>query len=142
MNPEGLLLDTHVLIWFVEGRLGPDTVATLVDSGLRRPCRYSPVSAWEAGLLARPNKQGVSRYRFDPDPMRWYADLSRVPFFEETALTAEIMIASSHLPGAFHGDPADRMLVATARALSCDIVTRDAKILAYAQQGHVKALAC
>ena len=142
MNPEGLLLDTHVLIWFAEGTLPPDIVATIVDSGLRRPCRYSPVSAWEASLLARPNHQGVPRYRFDPDPLRWYNDLSRVPYFEETALTAEILIASSDLPGEFHADPADRMLVATARALSCDIITRDRKILAYADQGHVRAIPC
>lgn len=142
MNPQGLLLDTHVLIWFVEGKLSPATVAMIVDSGLQRRCRYSPVTAWEAGLLARPNRNGVPRYQFDPDPMRWYADLGKVPYFEEAPLTAEILIASSQLPGEFHADPADRMLVAAARSLSCDLVTNDAAILAYAKQRHVKAIPC
>ena len=142
MNPEGLLLDTHVLIWFVEGKLSSSAVATIVDSGLKRPCHYSPVSAWEAGLLARPDRHGVPRYRFDPDPLCWYGDLAKVPYFEETALTAEILIASSNLPGDFHADPADCMLVATARSLRCPLMTRDRKILDYAQHGHVMAIAC
>ena len=142
MNRQPLLLDTHVLIWFVEGKLPAATVAAIVDSGLQQACLYSPVSAWEAGLLARPNRQGVARYRFDPDPASWYADLGKVPYFEETPLTADILISSSALPGDFHADPADRMLVATARALSCHLMTSDAAILAYADRGHVRAIPC
>jgi len=45
------------------------------------------------------------------------------------------------LPGDFHADPADRILVATARAENATLVTRDEKILAYAQAGHVRVLA-
>lgn len=44
------------------------------------------------------------------------------------------------MPQPFHFDPADRMLVATARALRCPILTSDAKILAYASAGHVAAI--
>jgi PIN domain nuclease of toxin-antitoxin system len=42
----------------------------------------------------------------------------------------------------FHADPADRLLVATARALPATLITRDAKILSYSKAGHVRALAC
>ena len=51
-----------------------------------------------------------------------------------------ILIESSRLPGAFHGDPADRMIVATARKLDATVVTRDQGILAYGESGYVKVL--
>lgn len=59
-----------------------------------------------------------------------------------TPLTPAIAIESSFLPATFHGDPADRLLVATARALPATVVTRDRAILAYAAAGHVQALVC
>jgi PIN domain nuclease of toxin-antitoxin system len=46
------------------------------------------------------------------------------------------------LPGPVHGDPADRILIATARALDLTIVTRDSAILDYSARGHVRALPC
>lgn len=57
-------------------------------------------------------------------------------------LTPEVLIASSFLPGGPHGDPVDRMLVATARDLDMVLVTRDKPLLRYGREGHVKALAC
>ena len=142
MTSGELLLDTHVLIWFVEGSLPAEAVATIVDHGIRTPCRFSTVSAWEVGLLARPGRNGIPRREFDPDPMSWFKRLGTVPFFAEVALTSEILIASTQLPGNHHNDPADRMLVATARLLDYTLMTRDAEILAYAAQGHVKAIPC
>ena len=58
------------------------------------------------------------------------------------SLTPAILIDSSFLPGDFHNDPADRIIVATARALDFVVVTRDRAILDYAKQGYVRALAC
>ena len=58
-----------------------------------------------------------------------------------TPLTPEIAIESSFLPR-LHSDPADRLLIATARALGAPIVTRDRRILAYARAGFVAAIAC
>ena len=57
-------------------------------------------------------------------------------------LTPEIAIDSSFLPAPLHNDSADRLLIATARALQMPIVTRDRRILAYAQTGAVAAIAC
>lgn len=64
------------------------------------------------------------------------------PGIRLAALTAEIAIDTSYLPGAFHSDPADRMVVATARRLGAAVVTRDRKILDYASAGHVAAMVC
>jgi PIN domain nuclease of toxin-antitoxin system len=56
-----------------------------------------------------------------------------------TALTPHILIESTRLPGAFRGDPADRMLVATARESGFTLVTSDKLLLAYARRGYLNA---
>jgi PIN domain nuclease of toxin-antitoxin system len=56
--------------------------------------------------------------------------------------TADIAIDASHLPGDLHGDPADRIIIATARHLNVPIVTRDAKIISYSNFGHVDVIQC
>ncbi len=53
-----------------------------------------------------------------------------------------MLIDYSFLPGEFHNDPVDRIIVATARALALTVVTRDKAILDYARQGYVLALPC
>jgi PIN domain nuclease of toxin-antitoxin system len=58
------------------------------------------------------------------------------------SLTPHILIESSFLPGRLHRDPADRILVATARSQGLTLVTRDHFILDYAEQGYVSALVC
>ena len=56
-------------------------------------------------------------------------------------LSARVAIESCELPGAFHGDPADRMIVATARVTNATLMSRDRRILDYAAGGHVTAVA-
>jgi PIN domain nuclease of toxin-antitoxin system len=55
-------------------------------------------------------------------------------------LTPEIMIESVHLPGEMHGDPADRMLTATARVLGATLLTKDERLIQYSKLRHVRAL--
>jgi PIN domain nuclease of toxin-antitoxin system len=57
-------------------------------------------------------------------------------------LSTDILIAASFQPDMPVRDPADRILVATAREYDFTLVTRDRKLLAYADQGHIQALAC
>ncbi len=64
------------------------------------------------------------------------------PGIRSAALTPEITIDASFLPGDLHGDPADRLLIATARHLGVPIVTRDIKIIAYAAQSFIQAIVC
>lgn len=64
------------------------------------------------------------------------------PGFREAEFNAGIAIDASHLPGNMHADPADRLLLATARHLDVPIVTRDARILDYARAGHVQVVPC
>lgn len=100
----------------------------------------SPVSAWEVGLLHQ--KGRTNGIRFDPDPATWFSRVRSAEGIGTAPLTFEIALSATSLPGSFHGDPADRWLVATARELRIPIVTRDRLILAYADEGHVSAVPC
>ncbi len=97
----------------------------------------SAVSAWEVGVLWR--RRG---YVFDPDPAQWLDRVRAKSRIRLTPLTARQAVATALLPDGLHDDPADRMLVATARDLGAALVTRDARLLAYAEQGHVDVLPC
>lgn len=135
-----MLLDTHALIWLVaEEPMTPESVAAVRDAAVAGEALVSPVSAWEVGLLAARRKAGLS---FLPTPRDWFAQALRVPGIRLTALTPEAAIDAAFLPGSLHRDPADRLLIATARQLKVPIVTRDRMILDYAAQGHVEAIAC
>lgn len=75
-------------------------------------------------------------------PYKWFEELIAIDGFELIPLTPDILIDSSFLPGTLHGDPADRIIIATARANDLTIVTRDRHILRYGQEGHVRVLEC
>jgi PIN domain nuclease of toxin-antitoxin system len=137
MSADSLLLDTHAAIWLSEGSLSGEALARIVAARLVGRASISPVTAWEAGLLA-----SRGRYAFTPDPSAWYAQFLGVLGLKEAGLTSRILLDSTTLPWAVHNDPADRMLIATARALDCALMTRDVAIHAYAAQGHVAVVPC
>lgn len=97
----------------------------------------SPISAWELGLLA-----AGARISLTMPPARWFELFMKRAGLALAALTPDLLIASSFLPGALHRDPADRIICATAREHGFTVVTRDRKILDYAAAGHCRALAC
>jgi PIN domain nuclease of toxin-antitoxin system len=134
-----LLLDTCAAIWLMQGeRMEAKALKALNQAAEeRRPVRLSLITAWELGLLAKVGKAAMAR-----SPHAVFDAFVRLPGIVLEGLTADILIDSSLLPAPIHGDPADRILIATARALNLTVVTRDTHILAYAKQGHVRALAC
>jgi hypothetical protein len=71
----------------------------------------------EIGLLSRPRPNRRSVPNFLPDSKFWFARLLAGPGIQETPITAAIAIDASHLPGDFHADPMDRLIVTTARHL-------------------------
>ena len=137
-----LLLDTHAAIWLAEGQLTDVVFAHVVYAGLADGVFVSPISAWEVGLLARPRPNGQPSVTFMPDPQAWFLKLLSQPIIKEAPFTPRIAIESSSLPGSFHNDPADRLLVATARDMGIALLTRDQGILAYAKAGNVQAVPC
>jgi PIN domain nuclease of toxin-antitoxin system len=81
-------------------------------------------------------------FAFQPSPVLWFQTLLARPGICLTPLTPEAAIQAASLPGELHRDPADRLLIATARDLGAPLVTRDPRILAYAAQGHLDAISC
>jgi PIN domain nuclease of toxin-antitoxin system len=77
-----------------------------------------------------------------PDPKTWFARVMAGPGIREASLTPEIAIDASFLPNGLHGDPGDRLLIATARYLGLPIVTRDRGIMAYGRNGHAQVIPC
>ena len=75
-------------------------------------------------------------------PLVWFEALASLDGFREAELSAAVLVASWGLPGAAPKDPADRILIATARELGLTLVTRDRAILGYSDQGHLRALPC
>jgi PIN domain nuclease of toxin-antitoxin system len=134
-----LLLDTCAAIWMVQGAfLEPAALAAMKQANeVGRPLRLSLITAWELGLLAKSGKAAMAG-----EPADIFQDFLRLPGVQPQQLSAEILISSSLLPGELRGDPADRIIIATARALDLTVVTRDRHILDYAAKGHVRALPC
>jgi PIN domain nuclease of toxin-antitoxin system len=133
-----LLLDTCAVIFIAEDQpIDPSARQQITAASLAGGILVSPVSAWELGLLA-----AKGQLTFLLHPNAWFRSFMSNPGVRLTPLTPEIAIECSFLPPPLHGDPADRLLIATARALGIPIVTRDRRILAYAQTGFVAAIAC
>lgn len=134
-----LLLDTCAAIWLMEraafSREGMAALVASYESG--ENLSVSPITAWEMGLL-------VSRGRMPSvtNPAVWFKALLAREAIELARMTPDILISSSNLPGDLHRDPADRIIISTARELGMTIITRDRMILDYADKGHVSALAC
>ena len=136
---ERLLLDTCAIIWIaVNQPMKPEAVAAINSSFADgEKVHVSPISAWELGLLSAKGRLSAAR-----SPKDLFAEAIATPGVRIEALSPEVLIDASFLPGVIHRDPADRILIATARKLDLTLVTRDRTILDYAREGHVRALAC
>jgi len=129
-----ILLDTHVWVWWLAqpGHLSKAARQAIQRSLSAEGVGISSFSVWELALL-------VQRKRLDLsiDLVEWVAETERVPGVTFHSVDNSIALQSVSLPGVFHPDPADRILVATARHLGATLITGDAKIRAYP---HVKTL--
>ena len=134
-----LLLDTCAVIWIAQDEPLELEAVEAIDRSYseNRLVAVSAITAWELGMLGR-----LGRLPSAVSPLSLFDRVVGPDGVQVEELTPAILIDSSFLPGDFHKDPADRIIVATARALELTIVTRDRAILDYARQGYVRALAC
>ena len=134
-----LLLDTHAAIWIIRNEpLAPRAEAAL-NSAHQAAGRVfvSAITAWEVGLLVSRNRLNLLM-----TPEQWFARLLSIPGVQLADLAPRILIASSFLPGNPPRDPADRIILATARDIDATLITRDGLLLKYAQAGQVSVIAC
>ena len=132
-----IVLDTHVLVWLIEGspRLGTQAQARIESEGRTDRIGISAITPWEVALLAV-----KGRLQLSMDVGVWIDRALRTPGVELCPLEPTIALDAVRLPGDLHADPADRFLIATARYWSTALVTADAKILEYSAQGHVRTV--
>jgi len=132
-RPPLLLLDTHVLVWSMQDspRLGSATKEVLNEAARQSRIAVSAITPWEIALLV--NK---GRLQLGADVMQWVREALAKPGVQLALLEPEIAVASTRLPWEMHPDPADRILVATARHLGATLVTADRALLEMAAKGH------
>lgn len=137
-TPPLVLLDTHVWVWLMEGteRLCPAARALISAAAAAGTLRVSAISVWEVAML-----EAKGRLTFRQDCRAWVRDALASPGLCLVPLDPDIAVDSTRLPGAVHGDPADRIVTATARALGATLVTADSRIREYASAGHLNLLA-
>ena len=128
-----IVLDTHIWVWWVhnDAQLTDkhrEIIQGYEDEGLG----ISVFSCWEVAKLVE-QKRLTLHCSID----EWLETALHYPGIELLALTPEIVVESARLPGEFHRDPADQIIVATARIYDCPLLTADNKILKYP---HVKLL--
>lgn len=134
---KGLLLDTHVWIWLMEGsiELGIQQQKIINKAAQQNRVGIAAISAWEMAMLVKKD-----RIKLEKPLLAWIQESLALPGMELEPLTPEIAIESSQLPEDFHGDPADRLIVATARWHQLTLLTRDKKIIDYAKKEHVSVI--
>ncbi len=138
-NRAALVLDTHVWIWLFEGHKKIDTpaVRAMMDEAASDGRLYVPsIALWELAML-----EERGRLTLAMDIHTWIDRALSFPGHHLAPLSAQIAVDSSRLPGDFHGDPADRIIAATARALHARLVTADRDIIRYARSRHLHVLA-
>ena len=134
-----VLLDTCAAIWMFEQEpLARRPCAPFRHAAVLGALLVSPVSAWEVGLLAR-RRQPLS---FQTIGASWIDDCLRGRQSGRCRLRIALRSQRPLFLAICTADPADRLLIATARELKVPLVTRDRRILDYAAQGHVDAIAC
>jgi PIN domain nuclease of toxin-antitoxin system len=134
-----ILLDTCALIWLAEetslGKTARDEIAKATEHG--QPIYVSPISGWEIGLLI-----AGGRLKLPMAADAWFERALSRPQLRTGELSIGILLSSSFLPGDPPRDPADRILAATAREKGFRLMTRDKRLLGYAEQGHIQAIVC
>ena len=130
-----LLLDTHTWIWLRAGETGnfkSSSLALISEASGRSALRVSIISVWEVAML-------VSKRRLQlGSPLRdWVRRALAAPGLLLSDLTPDIAVEACNLPGNPGRDPADRIIIATARLTGATLFTKDRSILKYGRLGHV-----
>ncbi|HLP48024.1 MAG TPA: type II toxin-antitoxin system VapC family toxin [Candidatus Kapabacteria bacterium] len=133
-----LILDTHIWIWLVSGdeKIKKAGFLEAINKASQKNLIKIPaICAWEVSMLV-----AKKRIQLLGNTLDWLNKALLAPGISLFPLSSTVAYESANLPGGFHGDPADRMIVASARILNGTLVTLDRKILKYAEAGYVNVI--
>ena len=122
-----IILDTHIWVWWVSQDPNLDSLQrAILQENEAAGLGVSIICCWEVAKLVQYSRLQLRR------PLEEWIDLALAhPGILLLDLTPRIVVESTQLPGSFHRDPADQILVATARVHDCPLLTADGRILNY-----------
>lgn len=131
-----ILLDTHVIVWFMQGdpRLGEKARNRIEMARRSEGVGISAITPWEIAMLA-----GKGRLSLGRPASEWVRQTLETDGVRLAPLDPVIAVEAGELAG-LHGDPADRIIIATARHHDAALVTAHRTILDQAAAGHVRAI--
>ncbi len=138
MTTAMLMLDTHIWLWLMNGdeRIKKSGYIPAIQRAAKASAvKIASISLWEAAMLSARGK-----ITLEAGALAWIKNALAAPGITVCPKTPEIAVESTQLPGKFHGDPADMIIVASARILNATLLTFDKQILRYAEGGYVKTL--
>ena len=124
-----IAIDTHVLVWLANGArqmISKKAMKRISEELVNGQIWVSAISAWEIAMLVERERLVLSI-----DVESWLQKVGEINAIRFQPVTNKIALESVRLPGEFHKDLADRMIVATARTMGLALVTADEKIQAY-----------
>jgi len=126
-----IILDTHIWVkWVLDESQLPSVLCDKIREHETDGLGVSVISCWEVAKLIE-----LKRLSFEIDVHDWINQALSYPGIQLIEFSPRIAVESTQLPGEFHRDPADQIIVATARVHDCPLLTMDKKILDYK---HVK----
>jgi PIN domain nuclease of toxin-antitoxin system len=127
-NEQLILIDTHVLVWWLTDAPGLTQTAqrAIAENSGAGDLVVSAISVLEIATAVR-----RGRLHFSLPLDQWLADMRSLPELRVEPVSAEIAALAGSLPDPMHGDPADRLIAATASVLGVPLVTGDEKLRAY-----------
>lgn len=134
---KSLLLDTHVWLWLAsaDSSLTRSAHLHIKKAAALNRLFVSAISVWEVAML-----EAKGRIKLTQPTVHWVNQALSRPEINLIPLSPEIAIESCHLPGNFHGDPADRILIASSRLENLPLMTKDRKIIAYSEDKFLDVL--
>ncbi len=132
-----LILDTHVFVWLLNGNATISTATrNIIQKTLSNGNVYiSAISCWEIAML-----EERKRIILTEPCLQWINEGLSHSGVQVLPLSAEISVESCNLPGNPHGDPSDKIIIASARLTNSHLITKDNAIIAYSKQHHVNVL--
>lgn len=127
-------LDTHILLWWFNAtsRLSERQTAVLSSVTEGEPLWVSDITLWEIATLS-----SLGRIKLHLPLREWLEQATAPPLVQRMAITPAVAAEVAALPDSFHRDPADRIIVASARVLGATLLTQDDRII---QSGLVPIL--
>lgn len=134
----GILLDTHAWVWFEQGE---ERLPVRARQQIEKAAWNGSLYIAAISLLEIANQHRRGRIQFSIPLEQWFAGTLDHQGSQIVPLTPAIALETTRLPESFHGDPADRLIAATARVHNLALFTHDKAILRFGKQGLLHTVA-